>query len=151
MSQISKLQKTIHAWAVRKEWRGPRAIQRPLVADLGLFVSEISEALEELRKNADPQYSYQTYTVEIEGVKFANMTRAQLGILLSADDDEHLDDLIEELDLVGKPEGVGPEFADLAIRLMETCEEYGLDLDFEIDRKMKYNEGRDLRHGGLLM
>lgn len=148
MSQIKTLQTIIHAWAVRKEWRGPKSSKRPLVADLCLFTSEISEALEELRKNDDPKHYYETRTAMIDGVKFANLTDEQVDIL-----QEHIPFetgcLVLGADL--KPEGVGPEFADLAIRLLETCEEYGLDLEFEIERKMAYNEKREQRHGGLLM
>lgn len=141
--KISELQKSIHAWAIRKEWRGPKATPRPLVADMMLFVSEIAEALEELRKNDDPLHCYESYTVEVNGVKFKNMTEDQLAVLGYNRED------IDKL--VGKPEGIGPEFADLAIRLFETCEEYYIDLTFEIERKMAYNEGREIRHGGLLM
>lgn len=140
MSQIKDLQEIIHAWAIRKEWRGPKSSKRPLVADLMLFVSEVAEALEELRKNDDPLHYYETYTVEFNGVKFKNLSREQAQALGCNPD--HIQ---------GKPEGVGPELADLVIRVIETCEEYGLDLDFEIERKMAYNEGREIKHGGLLM
>lgn len=143
MSRITELQQSIHAWAVRKEWRGPKSSSRPIVADLMLFVSEIAEALEELRRNPDPLHFHFTYTVTFNGVKFANLTWEQV----QAFPEEGL----EIPDQIGKPEGVGPEFADLAIRLFETCEEYGLDLDEEIERKMAYNEGREIKHGGLLM
>lgn len=140
MSQILKLQKLINEWAVRKEWRGPKAIKRPLVADLALFHSEISEALECLRLNNDPKAYWETYTVMHNGVKFKNITIQQALAL---------DPQFSESD--GKPEGVGPELADLLIRVFETAEEYGLDMDFEIERKMAYNEGREIRHGGLLL
>ena len=151
MSTLSTWQKLTHAWAIRKEWRGPNATQRPFVADLALFHSEVSEALEEIRKNPDPKYYYETYTVEYNGVVFKNITFEQACALLDIEDASEWELAKEELGLVGKPEGVGPELADLAIRVLETCEEYGLDLDFEIERKMTYNEGRELRHGGLLM
>jgi NTP pyrophosphatase (non-canonical NTP hydrolase) len=141
VSEIKELQETIHAWAVRKEWRGPNSTNRPLVADLLLFVTEIAEAMEELRKNADPLHYYETYTVEYRGLKFKNLTWEQ-AVALNAD----------TMNMPpGKPEGVGPEFADLAIRLLETCEEYDIDLAYEIERKMAYNEGREIKHGGLLM
>ncbi|QEM40883.1 MAG: nucleotide pyrophosphohydrolase [Phage AS32] len=140
MSDIKSLQQYIHDWAVRKEWRGPKARKRPFVADLMLFVSEIAEALEEIRKNDDVKHYYETYTVIFNGVKFKNLSREQAQALGANTD------LMQ-----GKPEGVGPELADLAIRVLETCEEYGLNLDFEIERKMAYNEDREIRHGGLLM
>lgn len=48
----------------------------------------------------------------------------------------------------GKPEGVGAELADVLIRLLDTCEHYGINLFAEYRRKMNYNETRTHRHGG---
>jgi NTP pyrophosphatase (non-canonical NTP hydrolase) len=47
-----------------------------------------------------------------------------------------------------KPEGVGSEVADVFIRLLDTCERYGIDLQAEYERKMAYNRTRPYRHGG---
>lgn len=51
----------------------------------------------------------------------------------------------------GKPEGVGSEAADIYIRLLDTCRRYGIDLDFEYERKIKHNAGRGYHHGGKLL
>lgn len=149
MSQIKRLQETIHEWAVRKEWRGPKSSNRPLVADLMLFTSEIAEALEELRKNDDPKHYYETYSLTLDGVKFKNLSLEQVKALnnIIGFSESKLEEILSN----PKPEGVGPELADLMIRVLETSEEYDLDMDFEIERKMAYNEGREIRHGGLLM
>lgn len=48
----------------------------------------------------------------------------------------------------GKPEGIPSELADVIIRILDTCEAYGIDIDSAIALKMKYNEGRTYRHGG---
>ncbi len=50
-----------------------------------------------------------------------------------------------------KPEGVGSELADVLIRLLHTASSRGIDLQFEYNRKMAYNEGRPWRHGGKLI
>lgn len=50
----------------------------------------------------------------------------------------------------GKPEGVGPEFADILIRLADYAERFGIDLEAEVHRKMAYNKTRPYRHGGKL-
>jgi NTP pyrophosphatase (non-canonical NTP hydrolase) len=47
-----------------------------------------------------------------------------------------------------KPEGVGSEFADILIRLLDACERWDIDLDAEYARKMAFNNQRDYRHGG---
>lgn len=49
---------------------------------------------------------------------------------------------------IAKPEGVPTELADAVIRILDTCEVAGIDLGFEIERKMAYNETRAIRHGG---
>lgn len=49
---------------------------------------------------------------------------------------------------VGKPEGVGSEFADVLVRLVHTCANYGIDLEAEYERKMAYNRTRPYQHGG---
>lgn len=48
----------------------------------------------------------------------------------------------------GKPEGVGSEFADVLIRLLDTCDVYGIDLAREYERKIAYNRTRPYQHGG---
>lgn len=48
----------------------------------------------------------------------------------------------------GKPEGVGPELADAVIRIADICQMEGINLAYDIERKMKYNETRPYRHGG---
>lgn len=47
-----------------------------------------------------------------------------------------------------KPEGVGSEFADIFIRLLDDCDRFGVDLEAEYERKMAYNRTRPYRHGG---
>ena len=47
-----------------------------------------------------------------------------------------------------KPEGVGAEFADVLIRLLDDAFVAGIDLEAEYERKMTYNRTRPYRHGG---
>lgn len=47
-----------------------------------------------------------------------------------------------------KPEGVGSEFADVLIRLLDMCTRYNIDLDAEYQRKLAFNRTRSHRHGG---
>lgn len=47
----------------------------------------------------------------------------------------------------GKPEGVGPELADILIRVFDTAQELGIDLEATLVEKMAYNAGRPAMHG----
>lgn len=47
-----------------------------------------------------------------------------------------------------KPEGFGVELADAIIRILDTAEGLGIDLQYLVSLKMKYNETRPHRHGG---
>jgi NTP pyrophosphatase (non-canonical NTP hydrolase) len=48
----------------------------------------------------------------------------------------------------GKPEGVAVEFADVLIRIFDTSEKMGIDLEQAVRTKMEYNRTRPYRHGG---
>jgi NTP pyrophosphatase (non-canonical NTP hydrolase) len=47
-----------------------------------------------------------------------------------------------------KPEGVGSEFADILIRLLDECDRQGIDLSAEFTRKLAHNRTRGYHHGG---
>lgn len=142
MSTMKSWQRIIHAWAIRKEWRGPKAeTQRTTGDDMALIHSEVSEALEAYRLHADPLKYWETYSPTYRGVKFKNLTADQVLILTG--------ERVETLGLIGKPEGVGPELADTIIRILDYAEHVGLDMDREVSRKMAHNENREVRHGGV--
>ena len=48
----------------------------------------------------------------------------------------------------GKPEGLASEFADILIRIGHYAELLQIDLDYEVERKLRYNLTREHRHGG---
>lgn len=47
-----------------------------------------------------------------------------------------------------KPEGVPIELADIVIRVLDTAEAFGIDLQYAIELKNDYNRTRSYRHGG---
>jgi NTP pyrophosphatase (non-canonical NTP hydrolase) len=54
----------------------------------------------------------------------------------------------EDPAVLPKPEGVGSEFADVFIRLLDFCGRFGIDLRAEYERKITHNRTRGYRHGG---
>lgn len=50
-----------------------------------------------------------------------------------------------------KPVGVGPELADVFIRLIDMCDMWGIDLDTEVERVMAYGWTRPYQHGGKVL
>lgn len=150
---IPNLQQRIREWAISKGWRSDEKLTRSFGDDMALIASEVSEALEAFRECANPRKVWYTYTVEVEHavlgpVKFKDVTRPQLMVLLDCDTDEELDLLIEDMNLVAKPEGVPAELADVAIRLFDVSQQYGIDLEYEIGKKMQHNDTRPYLHGG---
>lgn len=47
------------------------------------------------------------------------------------------------------PASVGEELADVVIRVMDTAESMGIDLEDAVRQKMMHNALRPIRHGGL--
>lgn len=87
-----------------------------------LMHAELSEAIEEYRDGHEPDEIYLRDTVNLS---------------------------TGETDT--KPEGVPIEFSDVVIRIMDTCEFYGIDLWAAIIQKVKYNESRSYRHGNKVI
>lgn len=114
--------------------------------DVALLHSEVSEMFEAYRDHGLADFT----TVTIDG-RHRHSDRA-LDIFERLRADEAPTDEDELLFLaaegLAKPEGFGSEAADVLIRLLDTCERRGVDLDWEIERKLAYNRTRGHRHGG---
>lgn len=78
------------------------------------------------------------------------LLHSEVSEALEAYRDHGIHDATEEVgpDEIPKPEGVGSEFADVFIRLLDDCLRYNIDLFREFRRKMDYNWTRSFRHGG---
>ena len=50
-----------------------------------------------------------------------------------------------------KPEGIAIEFADVLIRIFDTCEHYQIPLDKALEIKLAYNKTRQKKHGGKII
>ena len=63
--------------------------------------------------------------------------------------EDYRDDKMETyFDEKGKPHGFPSELADIVIRVLDIAEAYGVDLEHEMEIKMKYNKTRSHKHGG---
>ncbi len=49
---------------------------------------------------------------------------------------------------VGKPIGVGPELADVFIRILDMCDIWNIDIEYEVSRVLAYGWTRPYKHGG---
>jgi NTP pyrophosphatase (non-canonical NTP hydrolase) len=52
------------------------------------------------------------------------------------------------IDETGKPQGIASEYADVLIRIGHYSKLLNIDLEAEVERKLKYNASRPHRHGG---
>lgn len=146
---LPEMQTRIHEWAVRKEWRGPNAeTQRTTGDDIALICSEAAEALEAFRDCGEPNRIWYTYDVEVDGVKFKHCSQEMLKVIWNCDDMEEVIDMIEDLGLTPKPQGVGVELADVLVRILDYCAEHGISLLDMMKLVLTHNDTREIRHGG---
>jgi NTP pyrophosphatase (non-canonical NTP hydrolase) len=120
-------------------WEGYADISKGLMPDvlsskLMLIVSEISEALEEIRKDPDAAKIYYT-SVELDSGKVLSGSYEELRNVFGG-----------KVPL--KPEGFGVELADIIIRVFDLAEFLGINLPDLIHQKMVYNDSRSYKHGG---
>jgi len=119
---IRDMQAEVMAFCHAKGWAGPGSAQVTFGDTMALLHSEVSEALEAFRdhglSDATLDHHDRLHGICIHGEKRGDCP-TQPGL--------------------PKPEGVGSEFADVLIRLLDDCDRFGIDLAFEFNRKMAYN------------
>lgn len=122
---IGELKRAVHQCAVDHGWwEGGDRNMGELIA---LMHSELSEALEAWRDD-EPALHY----------KYPNHAPARYETAPKIGDQ------------LGKPCGIASEFADVIIRILDTCEHYNIPITTALLEKHQYNLTRAYRHGGKL-
>ena len=118
--------------------------------DIALLHSEASEMLEAYRENGMSEPPREVRGGEEAYCSWPGEVQYMAEVITEAPGErfDKGDEVLLAQYGVVKPEGVGSEAADVLIRLLDTCERYGIDLDHEFERKIAFNATRGHRHGG---
>src|SRR5689334_5831236 len=120
--RIDKFMKEVHDLAKEKGWYSPPKTD---LECLMLMVSELSEAVEEVRKGTPPIYQ--------------NHSDPYVDILIQPGEESWVSK--------NKPEGLAVELADVILRIFDYAEYKKLNLYEAIMLKHEYNKTRPFRHG----
>lgn len=134
---IQQWQDKVHEAAKERGWWAPleddpaNMTSDILASKLMLIVSELSEALEEIRNGKPDLY-------------FANP-------LVTSEMISDVEEAVRYAAKGHKPEGVVIELADAVIRIMDLCGFMGWSLSHALWIKSEYNKTREFRHGGKVL
>ena len=148
MKTIAQMQEEVVAFCHDKGWSGPDSPPKTFGDCMALLHSEISEAVEAYRnwglRDATPD-SLRPHHQRCAVASVALPTMRQDRDVSEGGD---CTCSVQGHNRLAKPEGVGSEFADVFIRLLDDCDRFNIDLEMEYERKMGFNRTRPFRHGG---
>lgn len=134
---LNNLKWAVHETAVEHGWWNDPKTDEPVERNMGemiaLMHSELSEALESYR-DSEPYLWFKHEIPESVPVAVGGYSTREKN-----DDGEP-----------GKPEGLAAEFADVIIRILDTCERLNIPITRALIVKHNYNLTRPYRHGGKL-
>lgn len=118
---------------------------------LMLIVSELSEALEEMRAGHLPSEARTVWHSTPHSRDLSDITVNHEGSFLWYGTGAQRK--VEDSDFIAagwlpKPEGVPSEMADVIIRTLETASAWGIDIDAAVAEKRAYNKQRGHMNGG---
>lgn len=131
-----------HAVAINnfeKGWRAPDSEPREIGTLIALLHSEVTEAFESYRNGERPLwYEYPN------GVTSDSNWRLPCDEVLIGD--SRPDEFV-----LGKPQGIASELADVLIRLLDMADEHSIPLVEAVLQKHAFNQTRAHRHGGKVV
>jgi NTP pyrophosphatase (non-canonical NTP hydrolase) len=132
---VNDLKRAVHQCAFDHGW-WPKT-GRNMGEMIALMHSELSEALEAWRdpETTDPTAIYYEYDFGDEKEMRLEPTYTVPG---------------HSQPMIGKPCGIASEFADVIIRILDTCEMLNIPITRALIEKHSYNLTRPYRHGGKL-
>lgn len=139
---LKSLQRDIFETADKSGWHERK---RELPEILALVHSEVSEALEAYRDGmavTETKYRYLTTDINRD-LDFEDPKYTYLDYPETED--------VEGNSILGKPEGVASELADVIIRILDASEELEIETARVLIHKMRYNKTRAYRHGGKVI
>lgn len=131
---LAVLTEAVRANNFQKGWRGEDSPKRNVGELTALLHSEVTEAFESYRNN-EPGLWY----------KYPNNVKSDLPLIPFEDcliGDHHDGEMV-----MGKPEGMAAELADVIIRVLDFADEYDLPIVEAVLNKHAYNQSRPYRHG----
>lgn len=132
---LAVLTEAVRANNFQKGWRGEDSPKRNVGELSALLHSEVTEAFESYRNN-EPGLWY----------KYPNGVKSDLPLIPA--EDCTIGDVDKNEMVLGKPEGMAAELADVIIRVLDFADEYDLPIVEAVLNKHAYNQSRPYRHGG---
>lgn len=129
-----------------KGWREPNTPldqTRPVGDLIALLHSEVTEAFEAYR-NGEPDLWYE-HTVEVHDD--GGIRSEKSGPKSGSADQRALTGTFDGVEVLGKPQGIASELADVLIRVLDMAEEKRIPLLQAVFDKHAYNQTRAYRHG----
>lgn len=132
---LSVLTNVIRSNNFEKGWRASDSEPRNVGELIALLHSEVSEAFEAYRNDEPPLW-----------YEYAAGRRSNQPSL--PEHDVYLGDTNPDGIVLGKPQGIASELADVIIRVLDMADEHEIPLVQAILDKHAYNQTRPYRHGG---
>ena len=129
------LMESVRANNFQKGWRSDDSPKRPVGELVALLHSEVTECFESFR-NGEHELWYE----------YPNGVSSELSVIraaacLNGDCDPNET-------VMGKPQGMAAELADVIIRVLDFADEYQMPIVQAVLNKHAYNQTRPFRHGG---